>query len=331
LPDATRKRLVALAERMGFRRNPLVAALVSERRRGRPMGRGAVLGILAAGSCPDGWRQGSRTYQRLYECLVAQANRLGYGLEEFALDGPEVRPERLRRILRARGIHGLLLAPMPLEREAVEFNFTDFAVVALRLRLRIPALDRVAPDYFLAMSDALEKLQATGHGRVAFLSDLRVDERVRHRSLAAYLAARHADPTRFFLPWIVERWEKQVFDKWVRRHRPDAIVTPVESDYSRVASWLRGTGWRLPEQVSLLTLDAHPETRSAGMVHNLDLEAAGALNLLVRKIAGAEFGVPDSPCRIAVPSTWRNGEFFAPQISVTRLLQNGAVAAKPRK
>jgi LacI family transcriptional regulator len=313
LPAATRERLVALADRMGYRRNPLVAALISQRRRGRPVSRGAVLGILAAGPRPDGWRRGSGTYQRLHEGLVARANRLGYGLQEFALDEPGVRPERLRRILRARGIHGLLLAPMPLERETVEFDFTDFAAVALRLRLRTPALDRVSPDYFLAMFEALERLRAAGHCRVAFLSDLRVDERVRHRSLAAYLAARHADPARLLPPWIVERWEKRAFGKWVRHSRPDAIITPVESDYSRVAAWLQEAGWSLPQHVSLLTLDAHRETRSAGIVHNLDLEAASALNLLARKVEGAEFGIPEFPCRTAIPGLWRRGEFFAPR------------------
>jgi DNA-binding LacI/PurR family transcriptional regulator len=313
LPESTRKRLVALAEEMGYRRNPLVSALFAERRRGRPSGHGAVLAVLGPGARPGAWRGGAGTYARLFRHMEEHAGRLGYRLEEFALEQPSMGPGQLRRILLARGVRGILLAPLPIELEILDFDFSDFGVIALRLALRTPALDRVAPDYYSAMADAMEKLRRTGHKKLAFLSDRLVDEKVRHRSLGAWLSARQFAPGEILPPLILEHWTRKDFVTWLGKSRPDAIVTPVYADYIRVKAWLEKARWKAPGHLSLVNLDCHAETREAGIVHNLELEAISAINFLARKVEGADFGVPEDACRLSVPGRWRDGELFAPR------------------
>jgi DNA-binding LacI/PurR family transcriptional regulator len=312
LPESTRKRIVALAEEMGYRRNPLVSALFAERRRGRPTGHGAVLAVLAGGTRPGAWRR-KGSYARLFRHMEEQAARMGYRLEEFALEDPSLDPGQLRRILLARGVRGIVLAPLPLELGVLDFDFSDFGVVALRLQLRSPALDRVAPDYYVAMTDTVEKLRQTGHQKLAFLSDRLVDEKVRHRSLGAWLAARQFAPHEVLAPLILDRWTQKDFTAWLRKARPDAIVTPVYSDYIQVKSSLEKARWKTPERLSLVNLDCHADTKEAGIVQNLELEAASAINFLARKVEGAEFGVPQAACRLTVPGRWRDGELFAPR------------------
>lgn len=311
LPVTTRKRIVALAEEMGYRRNPLVSALFAERRRGRPSGHGAVLAVLGGGTHPGAWRGRTGTYARLFQHMEEHAGRLGYGLAEFALEEPSLGPGQLRRILLARGVRGIVLAPLPLELEVLDFDFSDFGVIALRLALRSPALDRVAPDYYSAMADAVEKLRQTGHKKLAFLSDRLVDEKVRHRSLGAWLSARQFAPAEILPPLLLERWTQKDFAAWLRRFRPDAIVTPVYSDYVRVKSWLEKARWKVPDRLSLVSLDCHVESGEAGIVHNLELEAVSAINFLTRKVESADFGVPESACRLTIPGRWRDGELFA--------------------
>lgn len=318
IPADTRARVEMAVARLGYRRNPLVSALIAERKRGRPSGKGAVLAVLAAGAKPEEWRRRSPIYSRLHGHLVEQAHRLGYGLQEFALHEAGRGPGRLKRMLHARGIRGLLLAPMPVSTETVDFDFTGFAAVALRLQLRDPALGRVAPDYFLAMSAALEKLWSTGHRRAAFLSLAEVDERVRHRSLGAYLAVRQSHPRRCLSPVTVDEWSSGDFAEWMHRHRPDAIVTPTHSVYRQVEGWLETGGWSAPHDLSLISLDCHAHTDEAGMVHNLELEAFRAVNMLARKVESAEFGVLPDPCQLAIPARWRDGSGFANRSGISR-------------
>lgn len=314
LPAATRKRLTALAERMGYRPNPMVSALIAERRRGRPSGKGSVLAVLSAGLRPDGWRATAEgSYGHIYRFMEQHAHRLGYRLEEFALGDPHIGPERLQRILLSRGIRGVLLAPMPLEAKEIDFDLRAFAAVALRLYLQSPMLDQVTPDYFSVMNAALEKLNETGHRRVGFLSQIEVDERVRHRSLGAYLAHRQSVPTRYFKPLVFENWSDEAFLGWVRAGKPDAIVTSIHTNYVRVQKCLEKAGWSLPCDLSLICLDCHTDTREAGMVHNLELEAMSAINFLTKKVESADFGVPSQTCRLSIPGSWRDGEFFAPR------------------
>ncbi len=312
LPEATRTRLVALAREMGYRRNPLVSALVAERRRGRPSGHGDVLAVLTPGGGPaNRWRKRSDTYRRLYHHLTEQAFSMGYHLEEFALESAGRRPGRLEQILLARGIRGVLLAPMPLETDRIAFEFRSFAAVAMRIRLHSPKLDRVVPHYFSAMETTLLKLRETGHSRIAFLSDLNVDERVRHRALGAYEADRFQHPDQLLPPLIFTRWSKADFIRWLRNTQPDAIVVSVYDHHSYVTKWLKGEGWNIPGDVSVISLDCHSDTTEAGIQHNLDLEAEHLIKLLSRKVEIAEFGAPAYACQVDIPGEWRDGPDFA--------------------
>ncbi|MDF3130110.1 LacI family DNA-binding transcriptional regulator [Kiritimatiellaeota bacterium B1221] len=309
LPEVTRKRLSALAERMGYRPNPLVSALIAERRRGRRSGRGSVLAVLSAGKHPEAWRENPQgSYAQLYEYMKTHAHRLGYGLEEYALDDPHTGgPKRLQQILLSRGIRGILLAPMPLEVNEIDFDLREFAAVALRLYLQRPLLDRVTPDYFSVMYTALEKLNATGHRRVGFLSNSEVDERVRHRSLGAYLVKQQAVPAQYYKPMIYGDWSDSDFLAWVQKGKLDAVVTSIYPQYLRAQQCLVKNGWTLPRDLSLICLDCHADTEEAGMQHNLEQEAVSAINFLTKKVESADFGVPAQSCRLSIPGRWRDG------------------------
>ena len=77
LPAATRARIRAVADRLGYRPNPLVSALMSVRRRGRASREGSTLAFLTAYPTRDGWRR-SANYQYLFEATSARARELGY-------------------------------------------------------------------------------------------------------------------------------------------------------------------------------------------------------------------------------------------------------------
>lgn len=313
LPLETRRRLTELAEKMGYRRNPLVSALIAERKRGAKPGEGVVLAVLSAGATSDYWRRGSPTYNLLYHHMQDQATDLGYRLEEFALEDPKLHSGRLRRILINRGIRGVIVPPMPIEAHSIEFDFDDFASVALRYGLSHPAFDRVMPDYFSAMATAMEKLIATGHRRIAFITDAVVDERVYHRSLGAFFMARQSRPRWCLPPKIVERWCAEDFSAWVKNARPDAIIAPTYNNWSWVRQQLQAGGWKLPRDLSLASLGCLTDSKEAGIAHNLELEASTVIKLLARKVECAEFGIPAQALRISVPGDWKDGELFAPR------------------
>lgn len=312
IPPATCERVREMARKMGYRRNPLVSALISERKRGR-MTHGTKLALLSMGGRAGSWRYNSPSYQRIHAHLIEHAGMLGYGLEEFPLNYAGHTPTQLRRILLHRGMRGIIVAPIPTHCHALDFDFSDFAVVALRYTLKTPAVDHVSTDYCASMEAAVERLRESGHRRIAFFSEALTDERVNHLSLGVYLAQRHFHPRALPAPVILDKWEGPPLLREIERLKPDAVITPITSHYKILRQCLQSAGWKVPGQLSLVNLDCYPQSQDSGMEQNLDEEARAAVGLVTSRVERAEFGLPGQLQTILVKGTWRDGTTFRPR------------------
>src|SRR4051794_17550358 len=130
IPPATRKRIAAVARRLGYRPNPLVAALMATLRNRRLVDRHTVLALVTTHPPGEGWRT-QRTFVEMYTGAEQRAAELGYRLEEFSLRSAGMGPARFGQMLRTRGIHGLLINPLPHDQKVLEIDVKHFAVVGL--------------------------------------------------------------------------------------------------------------------------------------------------------------------------------------------------------
>jgi LacI family transcriptional regulator len=311
IPAATQRRVREMADAMGYRPNPLVSALISERRKGRPSGHGAMLALLTVGESRTDWRRKSHNYARLYDLMVQRAQALGYGMEEFWLQEPGVTPASLRRVLLHRGIRGIVVCPPPIGHSTLDFDFTDFAAVALRYSLREPALDHVSIDYAHSMSMVIKRLLESGHRRLAFATTRDIDERVSHLSLGVYLAERQLQPRRLLAPRLLADLDRDRFLRWMEASRPDALIAPIVTVYDHFLHWLRGAGWEVPGALSLVSADCHLGSPEPGILQNMEEEARAAVDLVTSRVERAQFGAPSQPLAILVSGRWRDGGTFA--------------------
>ena len=304
IPEATRERIHRLAQKLGYRPNPLVSALVAERRRGRPSGKGDILGFLTAYDQADGWKH-SANYVAVHRELRNQAELRGYRLADFWLCAPGMTPSRLRDILLNRGVRGLLVCPMPAEPRVIDFDFSGFAAVALGFTLQAPLLDRVAIDYQAVMHLAIARLRAKGCQRIAFATTREIDDRVNHLSLGAFLSARHLEPRCFIRPHVTARWTRTAFLVWLRETRPDALITAITPDYRLLQSWLADAP-AVSHPPELVCVDcAVNDPHQTGVVQNLAAEARAAIDFVTSRVERAQFGLPAEPQTILVTGTWR--------------------------
>lgn len=72
------------------------------------------------------------------------AQKLGYQLYDYWLGDPDGFPKRLRQILLARGIRGLIFPPQAKYRIKIDFDSSDFAAVSIGYTLNEPALHLVS-------------------------------------------------------------------------------------------------------------------------------------------------------------------------------------------
>lgn len=215
IPAATQQRVQAVADRLGYRPNPLVAALMASRRR---RGWGDVQAVLAyvTGDPPTSiGGPFNRGYSDLFEGAQLRAATPGYRLENFWLGDPKMTRARFNSITTTRGIHGLLVAPLQRKTTNLDLDWDRFSSVAYGYSLAAPDLHRILPDFYHSMQTALHQCLAAGFRRPSLVLATNVDRKADHLWLSAYLAEQHTNRAlRKVPPLLLPTIERASLDAW---------------------------------------------------------------------------------------------------------------------
>lgn len=310
LPLKTRQHIQKIAEEMGYRPNPLVSALIAERKKGTPSSYGSTIAFLTSGSTRTEWQTRSPQYIIMRQKIHDHALQRGYVLEDFWLKEPKMTPQRLKQILLYRGIRGIVVCPLQGNLSELEFDFSEFASVAIGYTLRKPTLNLVAIDYYTMMRQIVWRLlKNPTFERIGFITPSSISNRVQHISLGAFLAEHFRYPERTLSPLILHPVEDtEAFLQWVKDKRPDVIICPTQDVSTHTIRRLKEAAIAIPQQISVICADCHPNTTESGIIQDLDAEASAVVELLCSRIERGIFGVPSQPQSILVRGTWREGD-----------------------
>lgn len=303
IPAATRKRIVAVAQELGYRPNPLVAALMTTRRRQRPVGpKHTVLAFVTAHTPPDAWRHYA-SYRGMLEGAVERAAESGFLLEEFPLHFPGMTPARFVSMLRARGIHGLLLAPLPGRERRLNLDTSEFAVVGLGLSVSEPPIERVSNDHFQAIRLAFQRCRAAGRRRIGLVVSRETSERLEDRWLAGFVFEQQSIPTsERCQPLLPDRFDEigDALPGWLEQERPDVVL---------FGNYEAKRPYRLPTGIGMVSLDVQEAIGPLTGIFQDDRRiGAIAVDQLVAKLQRGERG-PEPPSSLhLVTGIWVPGE-----------------------
>ena len=317
IPDATRIRIREIATKMGYRPDPVLAALRSYRHSNGGTRTGFTIAFVTAFDHPDFWRS-IPAYARRHAGVESRAMQLGYGVENFWFDRSRMTGRRASQILRARNIAGLIVAPTK-RPAALGLEWNQFACVSLTFSLQEAAMHVICNNNLDTVRLAFGKLREGGCRRIGLVMDRVSDERVRRiwstgvLGEAALLPAARRIPTH--LPEALSRGNLL---RWFRKHRPDGILTI--SPHLEVMTWLREAGVRIPEEVCLANLDCpEPAGEVSGVYQDPEVIGMTAVDVLAGLIQRNDLGLPGHPQSILICGSWFEGK-------TTR----GAKAAVPR-
>jgi LacI family transcriptional regulator len=312
IPETTRSRLQSAAKTMGYRPDPALAALNHYRHGGRTKQDGYVLAYVTCFETPDGWQQ-APFFQRAFAGARAQAEALGFRLEHAWLGG--VGPQRFAQVLENRGIRGLVIAPLPRAASRLCLPWERFSCVAIGPSLVDPALHSACGDQYQAMMLALERLARLGYRRVGLLLDPEADQRHQRKYQAAFAIAAPAHSPR---PLVASRPADRDVRAWLRRERPDVVLSPEDAVYDR----LTGLGLAGPGRVGFASLVRSGRREISGVETFPEQIAAAAINRLQQLLYENETGVPELPACSMLPGAWVDG-------ATTRPLTAGAADLQP--
>lgn len=295
--EAERKRIAAIAQKLGYRPNPFVSAFTAQVRGYRRSPQGATIAFL---DCTPAKRQNFTKDYR--DGAAKRARSLGYKEEVFRLSELNESVERLNGVLHARGITSLLVLPVPDKCDLTGVRWDSLVCATIDYTLRKPDMHRASPDYFNGMQLALQNLEARGRRRIVFCARQEDVTDIAPQWLGAYLGWQRLKPPEERIDvYISTSWDKAHFIRWVRKTAPDAIVT----NSAHFFDWTAEAGISPSETLFTSLSPATKRTDVTCHIHQNPAQVgAAAIDLIIGQIHRNERGLPAMPKRVLVASSW---------------------------
>jgi DNA-binding LacI/PurR family transcriptional regulator len=312
ISEDLRRRARKVAGELGYRPNPLVTALMANRRRRGSGGAVDVIALVTDYGGREDWRT-KDVCRWEYEGIQRRADELGFRIEIFALGEFRRDVARLQATLRARAIRGVLLG---FSREAggeVRFEGEGFCVAALSAYFPAVIADRANFHGFFNVQLALDRMHGHGYRRPALIVPELNNRLSGNLWSGAFLdwqrRLARRDRCEPFIPR--EDATPEEFSDWLYRNEPDSLLV-----YKYPArTLLARRGLRVPGELGLAWLYRTSEERrgAAGIDGNLDHVGAAALDLVVERLNANRTGVSEHPKEVLIKGTWHEGATLPPK------------------
>jgi LacI family transcriptional regulator len=303
IPAETCRRIQAVGEKLGYRPDPQISALMAHIGRGRA--------VQSSGRIALVWMQGRRALTRsdgffveMREGAATRAQLRGYHLEEFWPDEDRLTGARLTGILRARGIQSVIFSPS-IEGVAANYalDWEHFACVVLGHARWPVELHRVAHDHYHAVCDCLQRMTAAGVTRPAIVLTEEINQRTDSAVKAAFMTHHPHEAKARGLIYPLDVKGAREFSSWMRAHEPDGVLLLRREMWTEIANprlkALRAAGrvwcanWRAGDSLAL-----------PGIQQRYDLAARAAVDLVTGLEQTRSIGLPDHPQSVQIRGDW---------------------------
>lgn len=307
-----RQRVLALAEEVGYRPNAFAAALAGYRTEARHAHRANLACLVGHKGLAANPLSVFEHYRLMSYFAQEYAARHGYSMDLMWVHEPGVTPEQIMRTVQARGVAGLVLLSMHSSEIAFPWKHYSCAYISYnnrptgRLCFPYTTYD-IEEDMTVAYNAAAER----GYRRIGLVSPPVALGDMQHRTLGAYLAARHLLHPKSNLPVLESNFHpsheakaKENFGKWFTKNRPDAIICAMRG----ASQFFRRWGVRIPEDVGVLEINILKDDGTTGMRRPFAALAEQGVKQVIDQISRNERGEIENAPGIALASEWVEGK-----------------------
>jgi DNA-binding LacI/PurR family transcriptional regulator len=305
-----RDKVLRMAEQLGYcpdaRMLELMAHIRSDKRRGFT-GTLAFLRGCAGAGLPA---QDMTTNREHLHGAKQRAEEMGYRLlvQDIPFDGAH--DERIHRILRARGVTGVILYPPEGLGLDLKFDCSGYSAVVLGTTIARPILHRVTGNERSAVQVCLREAARRGYHRIGLVMHQRADINTDHEFLPAFLTYQFFLPPADLIPVCIYRdWSESSQPNivaWYNKYCPDLIIS-TDCDTLR---WLRTHGVQVPDRCGFMYLAINNDDRKlgyAGTTQNAEAVGALVVDKVIAQIQRNEQGMPALPVDSFVEASWVEG------------------------
>jgi LacI family transcriptional regulator len=293
IPEGRCRSIQEMAERLGYRPHPMVAALMAQMHRHRRRSDPHHLAWL------DFWADAKRkpetvNIDHILNGARIRAGELGYGLEVYPSGSDGESLDRLKRALTARGQWGVIVPPVPDSAARLSLDLSGLSAVTIGTSLHEPKMHRVSPNHFQGAVGAFQRVLEMGYVRPGLVLSHEMNERVNGRWLGAFMACqqRLTEQNRA-APLLVEPGDRKALGRWWKQERPDVVLMAEVLDWPPSAR----------PKIAWLMLNGQPQALG-GMDYQLENLGGVAVEVVVAQIHRNERGTPPVPQTVLIDGVW---------------------------
>ena len=251
---------------------------------------------------------------QILQGIRERASETGFLTDDFRLGPLGVDGRALHKVLRARGIRGMILLPLSADATFEGIPFANYAVGSVGSASIAQKLANVDGDCFGNMLLAVRRLEGLGYRRPGLVMSAGLEEITDLRYHGGFMAAIESSPNLTQLP-IHLLWHpgtRMTLGEWFNQNNPDVIISGVET-----LPFLEAAGIQIPRDTAFAVIDRHSQMNQlAGFSTHFEMIGSVAVDLVTSQLYRNEFGLPQYPKRVVVPGAWIDG-LSAPAISVS--------------
>jgi len=306
IPAATIRAVETAARRLGYLPDPLVSALMAQRKKRPTTALRAKIAFLTPFTAEGVWPSAYATGCFAGAQVAARAR--GYLCEPVSLWQPGIDGARLSQILWTQNVQGLIIAPLPVDVPPVQLDWRRFAAISLDYSMAHPKLHRVVDDHAFCIERVIGEVARRGYRRPGLILRASQDVRTHHSRLGVFLGQSRLHPEWSAVPPLIlpeDRWDERLFTAWLKRERPDVLLT----EDKEVPLSVRKLGLRVPRDVGIAFFYKEQSARQLSGLQ-IDSKHVGAIAaaVLMRMIETNERGRPPAPTTTLVEAfTWHDG------------------------
>ncbi|WFB37283.1 LacI family DNA-binding transcriptional regulator [Kiritimatiellota bacterium B12222] len=303
IPQVTQQKVQDTAEAMGYRKNPLVSALMASR--GRDLSQSGVTTLAYVTFCTHLKNQKPSVRKQIYVGVCSRAAELGFNVQEFCLAAPTLSSKQLHRILMARGIQAVILAPPSNNETSLTMDCSPFAIAALGNNLQSPAVHRVTSGIYDVFLSMMQELHSLGYRRPGLCINPNNDANLNWQWGSLFDYTSHhlfslETPLVLHQPHLPD---ERTCLNWVQHAKPDVVI----SLFPELRTFVENSGLKFPDQMGYVSL--YPIAREDEACMNIFGEQIGmaVVDMVTAHLYRNDRGIPAFQKNMQIKSAFVQG------------------------
>ena len=301
-----RKHIVDIAAEMGYRPDAKIAELMAYLRTGAKDEFGDAIAYLR--QLPgENESLDDLPFRGYLPGIRRCAGSLGYRLESLSIGPRYLNTTTVQRILEARQIRGVIIAPVASPHLQLDMDWSNLAVVRLGYTTSHPHSHRVAGNAYRNMALCLQSLRKMGYRRIGLALSSYDSIRVEHQWRAAFADDWQQCTPANRVPFC--NLSADHFGKWLAKAKPQVVVAVDVAVKVRIET----LGFSVPNDIAFVKVGLGPgEEELCGIAADFERIGELAVEQVISCIHRNEFGLSLHPQTITIEGIWRHGNSCPP-------------------